>query len=721
MLNANLDSVKFLQALGASHTFQVFAESPEAKAQKLPPVVLNGTYEEYEARLKGYNDNGYGVYVTVSQTDGKGRTKDNIVAPRALFLDFDGNEPDPELLALLPEPSAIVQSKNGKHLYWLLKPEQPLAELEPTLKQLIDYMGSDPACKDMGRVLRIPGTIHHKTEPFATSLISLNDKRYTFSDVVGSIPKTHITPKAHKAPKVNTPLKPLKASKITADNFHSNLRAIPVADQFGWVLEAVSNCTEGGRNNLLNTAAYWAYGLTVKGVPAIWLRDELSKAALAAGLDSNNIDRTLDSAFTAACEAGVGQTKAQKVWLNLDRMYGNTAVYDLRSLFVKVDGVQPKLAVERVNYINATGEDISLQRFCDEFTGWLQKNHSIDPYMAYLDGLPSMATQDAWKVFDDLAVAMGIQDPNLTRLLVRHRIGAIARTYRPGCSMQYALGLVGDAGCGKSSYFESYSPDSGHCVKVGAGIVSDKAVDKDTWLGMLSAVVVDMDEIDTICSSSSFARLKGNISKSSCTIRPPYEKAVEAHPIRFVWGFTSNSDTPLHDDGANNRRYVVIKMSGNQKDGKRRHEYYNTHRDSINAAAKALYDAGESWELSDDELAVQAVQTESHVERSLPYSIALQLLPKLAAKYDARCRTEVRGLHIDQIYRLCTPEGRPPLYPAEKKDIGKALKSEGWLNIRVRREGAQQSLWVPKNIDAGLVVGMYEDSSVNAAAMGLGG
>jgi hypothetical protein len=100
---------EFLNALGTSHTFQTFGEG--ATKGKAASQVLNGSWSDHASNLLNLNSKGVAVYVTVSQTDGKGRQKSNITAPRALFLDFDDTEPDSDKLALLPEPSAVIQSK----------------------------------------------------------------------------------------------------------------------------------------------------------------------------------------------------------------------------------------------------------------------------------------------------------------------------------------------------------------------------------------------------------------------------------------------------------------------------------------------------------------------------------------------------------------------------------------------------------------------------------
>ncbi|AUB36492.1 Molybdopterin-guanine dinucleotide biosynthesis protein [Nostoc flagelliforme CCNUN1] len=134
-------------------------------------------------RIGALNSKGAGVYYTVNQTDGKGRTAANIVGINALIADYDNGEP--LNLDQLPAPSAVVQSKKGKHLYWFLKAGQDI-KLYTTYQSMISGLtGGDPVIKDLPRVLRLPGFYHMKNpeSPFMVKLVELHtDRRYDLSD-----------------------------------------------------------------------------------------------------------------------------------------------------------------------------------------------------------------------------------------------------------------------------------------------------------------------------------------------------------------------------------------------------------------------------------------------------------------------------------------------------------------------------------------------------------
>jgi hypothetical protein len=91
---------------------------------------------------------------------------------RAFYVDIEGSV-DLHILQEylevkgLPEPSLVVWSGRGKHLYWLLKPlpAKTLAvwqRLEDRLVGSLRLFGADPLAKDCTRVLRLVGSVNGK-------------------------------------------------------------------------------------------------------------------------------------------------------------------------------------------------------------------------------------------------------------------------------------------------------------------------------------------------------------------------------------------------------------------------------------------------------------------------------------------------------------------------------------------------------------------------------
>lgn len=173
-------AVRFLDCLGEDQTFtfQTFADkkieahSALASGYKPPSLikVLHGTFEQHASMLAHLNQNGAGIFVTINATDGTGRKAENIIRVRALFLDLDGAPIDPVLAHIIP-PNIVVESSPHKfHAYWRTD-DCPLDDFKPAQQRLAYQFNGDPKVCDLPRVMRLPGFIHQKAEPFMTRII----------------------------------------------------------------------------------------------------------------------------------------------------------------------------------------------------------------------------------------------------------------------------------------------------------------------------------------------------------------------------------------------------------------------------------------------------------------------------------------------------------------------------------------------------------------------
>jgi hypothetical protein len=110
-------------------------------------------------------------YVTVNEF-AAWRLVRHTAALRAVYVDIDNNQDLPGVLeavhdSQLPEPSYVVSSGNGLHLYWLIERAGPEClglwrAVIGKLTQALKPVGADPVAKDVTRLLRVPGTINSK-------------------------------------------------------------------------------------------------------------------------------------------------------------------------------------------------------------------------------------------------------------------------------------------------------------------------------------------------------------------------------------------------------------------------------------------------------------------------------------------------------------------------------------------------------------------------------
>lgn len=128
----------------------------------------------------------------MNETDGI-RSAENVKRVRAVWFDDDAGNVDPSAFPL--PPSVVVNtSPNKHHLYWLVSDRWDAdangrEDFRKLMGALIS-MGSDPNAKDLSRVLRLPGTYHHKTaSPHLVRIIvpaSGEPKRYTRQELLGA-------------------------------------------------------------------------------------------------------------------------------------------------------------------------------------------------------------------------------------------------------------------------------------------------------------------------------------------------------------------------------------------------------------------------------------------------------------------------------------------------------------------------------------------------------
>lgn len=153
------------------------------------------TREEADRVIEQYLAQERNVFFGVAKyKTGAGRTKDNVLSLRSLWLDIDCGESKAAInektgrpdgyatqrdgavallefrkLIGLPKP-IIVSSGRGIHAYWALDRDVTREEWEPVAERLRDLcythnFYADPAVFDAARILRVPGTLNFKDNP----------------------------------------------------------------------------------------------------------------------------------------------------------------------------------------------------------------------------------------------------------------------------------------------------------------------------------------------------------------------------------------------------------------------------------------------------------------------------------------------------------------------------------------------------------------------------
>lgn len=186
------------EAAEAPLSWQTFSDDKAASPVPLTKI-LHGSLKEHFNGLEELNVAGAGIFLTINGTDQKGRKKENIQSLRALWTDLDekdANEPfDLEQVPL--QPTMMVRSGHGVHLYWILsevlmadpKTNQAQEALLKAIQQKLAPFGADPKVCEIARVMRIPGFRNMKGEPFPLVALAFNGgPKYTFEEIQSAFP-----------------------------------------------------------------------------------------------------------------------------------------------------------------------------------------------------------------------------------------------------------------------------------------------------------------------------------------------------------------------------------------------------------------------------------------------------------------------------------------------------------------------------------------------------
>src|SRR5579871_5708449 len=182
------EAQRFLDWLGAKRcTFQTFDENSERKNGRLA-IILQGSLADHADELADLNQRGAGGFVSLNQTDLKGRQRANVKRVRAVSLDLDGSPLDPVRECLL-KPHIIVESSPGRfHAYWCVK-VLPLDQFEGVQRAIAKRFNGDPAIAILTHVARLPGFYHNKAKPFRSRIIECNDlEDYTADEILAEFP-----------------------------------------------------------------------------------------------------------------------------------------------------------------------------------------------------------------------------------------------------------------------------------------------------------------------------------------------------------------------------------------------------------------------------------------------------------------------------------------------------------------------------------------------------
>lgn len=223
--------------------FRTFDDS-EAKDSKLTRK-LSGSFDQVKDELAKLNRQGAGVFVVINEG---GHTDASITRIRAVFEDQDqADKPRPHYEL---EPHLEIESSPGKtHRYWLID-DLPVKRFKSFQQSIASAFGSDKSVCNPSRVMRLPGFIHQKGEPFMTRIIESLPMLPYHADVLNELVKETCASGSEKSSEshFDSQNEPKSDDAFSEGNFENDVHQ-------GHQVHPEAKITQGSRNSYLTSLA----------------------------------------------------------------------------------------------------------------------------------------------------------------------------------------------------------------------------------------------------------------------------------------------------------------------------------------------------------------------------------------------------------------------------------------------------------------------------------
>ena len=177
-------------------------------------------------------------------------------------------------------------------------------------------------------------------------------------------------------------------------------------------------------------------------------------------------------------------------------------------------------------------------------------NNQYNPVQEYLEAIEN---DDDVEPIDLERVAseyLGTSDPLYDSMLAATLIGAVARTFEPGCKFDTCLVLKGGQGIGKSTVIK---------VLASPAWLNDttQPKEKETLQAIHSCWIMELAELDSLTGRREAGAVKNLLSSSVDKYQAPYGRAIEECPRRSIMIGTCNRDDFLRDETGSRRFWVI--------------------------------------------------------------------------------------------------------------------------------------------------------------------
>ena len=360
----------------------------------------------------------------------------------------------------------------------------------------------------------------------------------------------------------------------------------------------------------------------------------------------------------------------------LEQHCGDRLRYNLLSLRPEYDCEQLDQNILSNFHIilSERGWKVTKQDAYDGLIYYAGKN-GFDPASDYLNALgisDSIYPSDVNQLASDY---LETQDPLYNAMLKAWAIGAVSRAFNRGCKFDNMLVLKGSQGIGKSTWFKSLLPNSDWFCDT---FTPDR---KELYMALQTCWIYEHAELENLTTKKAVGEVKGLLTSSIDTFKPPYGRNVIKAPRPSVMVGTVNTDHFLAD-ATGSRRFWVIHLP---QDTDRRIDVERIvkDRDAFWKAALLAYRSGEKPYLSRED------QTESDY-RNGNYEIENMFMDPISdwvRRTNPNWFTTNDALIGSQLRELET------LKKADQKPVCEVLKKLGFIQTQKHINGIKKRWW----------------------------
>lgn len=212
-------SIKFLEAVLPAEGLRVVGHKPRGWKSGFKHEFLqsNEGVIAHTQHLEDLDITSYYALATYESPD-EGRTAANALWVKSLWLDMDFKQFDAptdavaqltSFAGVVGQPSYVVMSGGGLHVYWVLEEALPVEQWRPLAQAwqaTFQHHGvtADAVSADVARVLRLPYTYNRKAEyeqPRLVTIMQDTGARYTPDDLLPHLVEVEIEVDRHEIPR----------------------------------------------------------------------------------------------------------------------------------------------------------------------------------------------------------------------------------------------------------------------------------------------------------------------------------------------------------------------------------------------------------------------------------------------------------------------------------------------------------------------------------------